>query len=102
MKRVSPAKTPSFVWRLISPAELVTMKVRPWLIMMPGGATLTSIGIGFSFFLSPEPAERGSLPFGQRKSDNYPDGQAAPNRLPTRIIVVKATNFMLGFTRRPS
>src|SRR5438105_3135884 len=45
MKRVSIAKTPSSVWGLISPPELVTMKVRPWLIVMPGGATLISIGI---------------------------------------------------------
>src|SRR5205823_2819765 len=48
MKRVSIAKTPSSVWGLISPPELVTMKVRPWLIVMPGGATLISIGIVFS------------------------------------------------------
>src|SRR5438270_8104790 len=50
MKRVSMAKTPSSVSGLISPPELVTMKVRPWLMVMPGGATLISIGMGFSFF----------------------------------------------------
>src|SRR2546425_2998100 len=48
MKRVSIAKTPSSVCGLISPPELVTMKVRPWLIVMPGGATLISIGIVLS------------------------------------------------------
>src|SRR5207244_11539374 len=53
MKRVSIAKTPSSVCGLISPPELVTMKVRPWLIVMPGGATLISIGIGSSLFLLP-------------------------------------------------
>src|SRR5712692_6710316 len=48
MKRVSMAKTPSSVCGLISPPALVTMKVRPWLIVMPGGATLISIGIVLS------------------------------------------------------
>src|SRR5207253_2161186 len=48
MKRVSIAKTPSSVCGLISPPELVTMNVRPWLIVMPGGATLISIGIVLS------------------------------------------------------
>src|SRR5205823_2696440 len=52
MKRVSMAKTPSSVCGLISPPVLVTMKVRPWLIVMPGGATLISIGIGFLLLLA--------------------------------------------------
>jgi hypothetical protein len=35
-----------------------------------------------------------------RKYNNYPGGQVLPESLPTRIIVVEATSFMLAFTGR--
>jgi predicted metal-dependent TIM-barrel fold hydrolase len=35
------------------------------------------------------------------KSHNYPDEQVVQDSLPTRIIIVKATSLMLGFTIKP-